>query len=123
MKILLLFTLSFSVFAATTIDQEIEKIAKNIRQQYHSLGHEDVSTDIKNLDVKELNLHIEDYSDVFPFHQEEELQNCLMNEKCELYLISVSSEYYGGYGVTAVLVMLNVNSFNFKSAQHLMYAE
>ena len=117
-----------SVYAEAIIPEEINIMAKEIRRDLWISGHEEVQSKIIVVDRQELEEYThEDSNDSYeePLSDIaiEELFECLDDEGCNLYLITTSSEYWGGYGVEAAFVMMEPETNIFGSIHHEIYSE
>ncbi|WP_127716321.1 hypothetical protein [Halobacteriovorax sp. HLS] len=129
--ILLILTINTNILASdlTQSDQIeiIESLAKSERRSLWVQGHENVVSSIEHVTKTSLVEYLSQskyYESNLEFDEEDKLFGCLKRKSCELYLISLSSEYYSGYGVDSVFVQLNVNTGNYDNRiRHNIYSE
>lgn len=139
MKSLLVFfllALSTFTFAGDTpseefmsvIEQEqyLKKIASGIRKEYWVAGHQDVQSRETFVTKAILDDHVKKerrYHDYLDTDQVSDLYRCYYRKNCELYLVRVSSDYWGGYGETAHFVMMYTDTRRYFEHNHVMYSE
>ncbi len=114
----------------TLVEQNeyITEKAKDIRRGMWRSGHEDVSSSTEWMSREALTKYFDPNQD-FPYEDEldsEEITDlfvCNAKKNCEVYLISVSGSYWGGYGVESNFVMLYTQSKKSYTHSHLVYSE
>lgn len=110
-------------------DVRMQEIAKKIRRQYYVEGYEDVSSSIEKMTAQKLQAHLNPvdgirYESELDESEIAELYTCLEAHKsCALYLITVGSSFYSGYGIDAHFIMLNLNNSRYEEVRHTIYAE
>ena len=130
-SLLLLITFSASSIASALSEEEkvsiIENVAKSERRNLWVQGHEHVDSGIELMSTDSLTEYFSNngnYENTLDSDEEVDLYKCLTRKSCELYLISLTSEYYSGYGVDSVFVQLNIYSGHYNNEiRHNVYSE
>lgn len=107
-------------------EKELVLISKNIRKKYWRSGHEDVSSFSTFMTKKKLDKHLEPsnrYESDLDEDEVSQLYKCQFSKSCELYLVSVSGSYWGGYGVSAHFILLYTKSGKHFQISHTVYSE
>ena len=139
MKVILgLFLLasSFMTFAGDTPREEfmsieaqgeyVDKVAKGIRRNLWINGYEDVASNEYFVTKAMLDAHVKQgnqYENYLDSDEIAELYKCYYRSYCELYLVRVSSNYWGGWGEEAHFVTLNTEKKKHEVYSHVVYAE
>lgn len=139
MKLLIalsMFSLSLMSFAGDipceeymTIDAQNEyvtQVAKSIRRDLWVNGYEDVVSNEYFVTKSMLDEHVKqgnNYENHLDSDEVSELYKCYYRSFCELYLVRVSSNYWGGYGEEAHFVALNTEKGKHEVFSHVVYAE
>jgi len=107
-------------------EKEMELISKNIRKKYWRSGHEDVNSYSNFVSKAKLEEHLDPSnryeSDLYD-DEVAQLYTCNFSKSCELYLVSVSGSYWGGYGESAHFILLYTKSGKHFEISHTVYAE
>ncbi|CAM9917301.1 unnamed protein product [Chrysoparadoxa australica] len=106
----------------------ITNVAKNIRKGYWQSGHEDVYSHTTFVTKAFLDDHYKQteegrFESSLDSDEFSQLYRCVNSSKCELYLVSVSGSYWGGYGESAHFVLLYTNTKKSFEISHTIYAE
>lgn len=104
----------------------IDAKAKEFRRSYHIRNYEDVSSGVRWMSRTDLDKYISDKDTYENFLNKDEvssLYRCVAKENCELYLVTVSATYHGGYGQEANFVLLYTQSKKSFTISHTLYAE
>lgn len=139
MKLLIalsMFSLSLMSFAGDipreeymTIEAQNEyvtQVAKSIRRDLWVNGYEDVVSNEYFVTKSMLDEHVKqgnNYENHLDSDEVSELYKCYYRSFCELYLVRVSSNYWGGYGEEAHFVALNTEKGKHEVFSHVVYAE
>ena len=139
MKSILLLTLLVSVMPVSAANgpsttymslkeqgEKIDDLARAIRRTYWVSGHEDVSSSEFFMNKEELDEHVEGnnrYEDALDSDEIADLYKCHYSKTCELYQVSVSGSYWGGYGTSAHFIFLYTKSGKSFEINHITYAE
>lgn len=121
--------LSFSSIAAELTTQQqhelIEQVAKNKRRNFWRDGYENVSSKIERISTKAFETYTaREFESNLKADAEQRIKECLVLKICEVFLITISSEYYSGYGVEGHFVLLDTASAKYDaSISHSIYAE
>jgi hypothetical protein len=106
--------------------KKIEDLARGIRRNYWVSGHEDVSSHEFFMTKEAIDEHIEGnsyYEDALDTDEIEDLYKCHYSKSCELYQVSVSGSYWGGYGTSSHFILLYTKSGKSYEIEHITYAE
>lgn len=114
-------------FMSTSEQTEyIANKAKKIRRSYWIDGYEGVESSEYFVTKELLDDHVKQ-SNSYETHLDREeisqLYRCYYSQSCELYLVRVGSNYYGGYGEEAHFVLLHTKSKKSFTIAHTVYAE
>lgn len=139
MKKVISFLIIFSVFqieAASSPSEEfmslneqnekIEEVAKSLRREHWINGYEDVESSEEYVTESWLNDYVRrDHLFEMNLYDDEveELYECISKNNCELYYVSVSSDYMGGYGVEGNFILLYTQTKKYYKISHVVYAE
>jgi hypothetical protein len=104
----------------------IDDVAKEIRRDLWINGYEDVSSNQYFVTKSLLDNHVKkdrQYESHLDSDEVSELYKCYYRTYCELYLVRVSSNYWGGYGEEAHFIALNTERKKYETFSHVIYAE
>lgn len=107
-------------------EKYVENVAKEIRRDLWVRGYEDVESQVTFMNKARIYEHIKDsdsYEQRLNKDEISELYKCEYKKTCEVYLVSVSSSYYSGYGVEAHFVLLNTAEQTNTQISYVLYAE
>lgn len=127
-SILILLTLSSTAFAANSELEFIENVAKQMRRDHWVNGYQDVHSTVDTVTKSLLNGYVrgevnEGYENPLNRDEISSLYRCYYKQSCHLYLIQVSSEYYGGYGSESSFILLNPETLKYDEIRHVTYSE
>jgi hypothetical protein len=106
----------------------VNKILKEFRKSFWRAGHEYVESrfNLLNKELAEKYTNSERnsrYYDPLDRDQISNIYECLYNKNCNVFRIHLNSEYWGGYGVEAKFVLLNIISGTSTRFEHTVYSE
>lgn len=104
----------------------MESKAKEIRRGYHIRNFDDVTSSTRWMSRSDLDSYYKDkdtYENFFSKDEVSDLYRCVAKDNCELYLVSVSGSYHGGYGQDAHFVLLYTQSKKSFTLIHTVYSE
>lgn len=107
-------------------EKYVENAAKEIRRDLWIRGYEDVSSQVTFMNKERINDYVKkgnSYEQDLNRDEISELYRCEHKESCEVYLVSVSSSYYSGYGIESHFVLLNTAEQTSTQISHVVYAE
>lgn len=108
--------------------ERVQEIAKEIRQDHWRSGYEDVNSHIEVLSKDRLDNYVKKESNSeyeSPLNSDEiaDLYRCYHSTHCALFLIGVSSSYYGGYGQESHFILMSKKSMTYREIRHTVYSE
>lgn len=119
---------NFNLMSKAEQMEYIDDVAKDLRRDRWQSGYEDV-TSAQSLVTKEwLDDYVKDsnnrrYENPLDSDEISELYKCFYGRTCQLYYVSIGSEYYGGYGQEGAFVLLYTDSKKIWTIEHVVYAE
>jgi hypothetical protein len=132
-SLVMLLVLSFGVSASDLMSVKeqavyVDSVAKELRRDMWVAGHDYVNSSITKvtkaiLDEYVANDQNRNYEDSLSRDEISNLYRCHYNTMCELFLVVVSSEYWGGYGEEGNFVLLNTKLRNHSTISHVIYSE
>ena len=133
MKILtVLMTLltSASAFAGLSLpDQEalLNKISKEIRREMYISGYSDITSSVAGLDASEFAKYIRNNQNRAEQKLDDreiaDINACFTAANCEVYVISISSEFQAGTGSENKWILLNTETGAYQKIEQLVYSE
>lgn len=110
---------------ADEFSSTIEKIAKDIRREYYIKRHVNVESIITFWTSNKFSEYIKSNEFEEPLELEEinEIDDCFKTRICQVYLISITSDYMGGSGVDHNWVLFNTKTKNYKTIFQTVYSE
>lgn len=106
----------------------VDKEAKEIRRQYYIAGHQYVNSSQHYQKKSDLDYYVKRetqsrYEEALDSEQISDLYRCYYSKTCEVYLVSLSSDFHGGYGQESHFILLNTKKGNHQEISHTVYSE
>lgn len=104
----------------------IVNIAKKLRRDHWVRGYEDVTSSDTFVSREWLDNYFSQpdmFTNFLNGDEIAEVEKCYGKENCELYYISVSSSYMGGYGIEGSFILLFTETGEHLEISHTVYAE
>lgn len=131
-NILVIFALLINSFVfasnhlnSSDIEQVVSYVAKSERKFLWRDGHENVSSNHYELNAASLNKYLErQYEERLDDSDVNKIKSCVKADDCVAYNISIHSEYYSGYGIYSVFVLIDLSNGKYDaSIRHSVYSE
>lgn len=104
----------------------VDKVAKEIRRNLWRTGYLEVNSNEYFVTKTMLDAHVKQdnqYENYLDSDEIAELYKCYYRSYCELYLVRVSSNFWGGWGEEAHFVALNTEKKKHEVYSHVVYSE